>query len=436
MPSTALVGESLFYEVAKVLSGTNAISYYQYKAIEELLNMLAFHERAAVLVGDEADDRYLAYFDWLISKIHEDSDFQIDLISAEHRNEWITNMVMARFDDICREIYGHSLGITKGDLFSKQPKDRTAEDMSEHLEQMFIRDFPVLLEGKFAEEVYELWVRNATSSEILYFLRAHLIQAMSEIHQLTPMFENQRLMAGIMQVHRRVTNRVGCLPYEVYDMTNKSFMKVSDAIRSNQRADYPRPSIAMLAVISKTTTRQDILNSAIRLRSELTDFRRSYGEAEEILTDANRSLAEQSEIRSRLDASANLIWTPIMATLGRGYSSSKIIKAAKAVFGKYGVGEIKLEHSDKTAPEEDESSVNYSTSLIGLGTAIVKSISEVRNEAKLIGPNKPLIDVLLSVVELTDVKQIFSSILPLRDFGYKVPQLIDSQLVETEGGVK
>jgi hypothetical protein len=425
MSSSTIVGESLFFEAARVLNGTSAVSYYQYRAVETLLEVLVFHESAFLLVGEETDERFLAKFDWLISKIHEDTDFKIDLIREEHRTRWITSAVMQRFDEVCREVYGHSIGITSMDLFSKQRKDRTSEDMSEHLEQLFVRDYPNFKADQFAESVYDLFLTNANSSELLYFFRAHLIQALAEINQLTPVYENQRLISELLQRSRRAMNRVGSLPYEIYKMANSLFIKTSNELLPAQRLDYPRLSIGMLAALNAMTERKQFLSSVFELRHQLADFRKYYADAEEILVNPNKSLSEKSEVRIQLEKSQNLVWGPIMSTLGHRYTTNKIVKIGKGIFSKYGVGDIKLQHSDK-AKHEDESSATYSTSLIGVAAALGTTMADVWQDTKLMKRNKSLVDILLSVVQMPDSQEKMTTLFPVRDFGYKAPKLIDS----------
>lgn len=425
MSSSAIVGESLFFEAARVLNGTSAVSYYQYRAVESLLEVLLFHESVFLLVGEETDEEFLAKFDWLISKIHEDTDFKIDLIRKEHRTRWITSAVMQRFDEICREVYGHSIGIRSTDLFSKQRKDRTSEDMSEHLEQLFVRDYPNFKADRLAESVYDLLFTNANSSELLYFLRAHLIQALAEINELTPIYENQRLISELLQRSKRVINRVGNLPFEIYKTANSLFIKTCNELVPARRLDYPRLSIGMLAALNSATARNQFLSSIFGLRQQLADFRKYYSEAEETVMNPNKSLSEKSDVRIQLEKSQNLVWGPIMSTLGHRYTTNKIVKIGKGLFGKYGVGDIRLQHSDK-AKHDDESSATYSTSLIGVAAALGTTLADVWEDTKLIKPNKSLVDILLSVVQMSDSQQKITTLFPVRGFGYKAPQLIDS----------
>jgi hypothetical protein len=431
MPSTAIVGESLFFEAARVLNGANPISYYQYKAVESLLEVLAFHDSVVLLVGEETDKTYLDYFDSLITTIHEQTDFRVDLVLPREREHWITSSVMARFDEISRELYHHSLGTTSNDLFTKQRKDRTSEDMAEHLEQLFIRDYPSFVPGRFGEDVYELSVQNANSSELLYFFRAHLIQALSEANELTPMYENQRLIAGIFHFKGRATNRIGTLPYAIYKMANSLFIKSCAELSPDSKIDYPRTSIGMHAVTGTAATRGSFLTSAFKLREELKDFRKSYADAEEVLVDPNRSLSDKTKVRSQLENSVDVVWIPLITSFGHSYTSSNVKKLARGVFGKYGVGvgEVTVEHSDKAGPSEGESTATFSTSLVGLAAAITTTLVDIRKDSRLRKPNQSLVDVLLKVVEMEGTKQKLSGLLPVRDFSYKTPQLIDSLMV-------
>lgn len=428
MPSTAILGESLLYECARVLSGSTPISYYQYKAIESLVEILAFHDHGVLLVGEEADANYLEHFDWIITTIHERTDFTIDIVLEKHRTQLIKPKVIALFDDICRTLYRHSLGVTSEDLFSKQPKDRTSEDIAEYVEQVFVRDYPEFAASKFGEHIYEFWLKNANSSELLYFLRAHLIQALAEENGFTPIYENQRLIAAIFQSVGRPSSRTGTLPYAIYEMANTLFINTCTELLTGSTIGYPRISIVMHAVLETALSRSDLLAATFQLRKQLRDFRVAYARAEDVLVDLNQSLAEKSKVQFILQGSVNSVWVPLISSFGQGYTRSKIKKLAKGVFGKYGVGEVKLELSEKEA--SSESSTTFSTSLVGLAAAIAQTLSDIRKDAKLTTPNQPLVDVLLRAVKMSGARHKQTELLPVRDFHYKTPLLIDSLMVK------
>lgn len=433
---SAIVGESLFYEAARVLHGSSSISYYQYKALDALAEIICLHDRVALFAGEETDSNYLKSFDWLINLIHEKCDFKIDVISPKHREEYITSEVMRRFGEITNAIYPHPLGIISDELFGKQKKDRTAEDMSERIEQLFNRDFPKFDYKKFGVDIYEVWQRNANSSELLYFFRGHLLQAIAEIRGLTPIYENQRLIAAIAQRKSRQETTVGTLPYEIYKMANNLFVHACETLRQ-WNTEYPKKSILMIAVAGAVSERDEILDSIVAIRRELEEYRKHYGKAEETLKDFDASLFDRSEIQQSLALSAREIWLPVISSLGRNHTDGTLKKIAKGVFEKYGVGELKYEHSEKlehgkqSASSEDSS--KYSTpSLLGIGAAIAKTLYDVRQDAKLVNPNKPLLDVLLKAINMKEVNTKLSTLLPVRDFRYRTPKLVDSLLVEEQ----
>jgi len=427
----AIAGESLFYEASKVISGNGSVSYYQYKSLDSFIELITLHDNIALFVGEETDDDYLNSFDWLINIVHEKTDCKIDFIKPERRGEYITSEAMSLFETICREVYSHSLGIISDDLFYKRRKDRTAEDMSSRIEQLFIRDYPEFDCKNFGEGIYHLLQKNANSSELLYFFRAHLFQSIAELQNLTPVYENQRLIASIFQQRCRKENRTGTLPYIIYKMANNLFMEAYDSL-PNDRVKYPRISILMNALIESTLTREALVDSIALLRNELKEFREAYVKAEAILVNPNKSFLDRTVIQKSLEESIREIWMPVIASLERNDTSNKIKKVAKGVFGKFGIGDVKFQHSEKK--DLSENTVTYSTaSITGLVTAIAQTVSEVHKASKLIRPNKPLLDIILRVARSTDTKQKLSALLPVRGFGYRLPNLIDKLLAANVG---
>jgi hypothetical protein len=421
---SSITGESLFYEVSRVIQNNHAISYYQYRALSSFIELLAVHDRVALFIGEETDSSYLAQFDWLINLIHEQSDFKIDLISPKQRSDYITPDVMSRFETICLELYSYSLGLTSDDLFSKQQKDRTAEDMSEYIEQAFALQYPQLNAKACCESIYNLSLSNANSSELLYFFRAHLLQGIAQLRGLTPILENQRLIASVLQEELRVENKTGTLPYRILKMANAL---LAQKIRTfDKDSNYPRVSMLLSDVIGKVQTRGELLEKSFELRRELSPFREAYQKLENDMTDPNKSLSVRSKRLEELTASIKKVWIPTISVLGGNLNSSVISKIATKTFGKYGLGEVKAEHSEKSDKAED--SVSFSTSLLGLGTALAQTVSEVYKDSALAKPNRPLLDVLVRVVNLTDVKTRLLQILPVRDFDYTAFKLLDERL--------
>ena len=99
----------------------------------------------------------------------------------ENRESYVNNHVIHRFETICKEIYLGKLGVVTDQLLKKHPKDRTAEDMSERVEQLFCENYPTKDDRRFVNELLRIWSRNADSSELSYFFRAHLLQALGEV---------------------------------------------------------------------------------------------------------------------------------------------------------------------------------------------------------------------------------------------------------------
>ena len=424
----AIVGESIFFDVSRIVTRGSQISFYQYKALDSFIEIITLHNHVALFLGEDTDSSFLSSFEWLIEAVHEKTDCTIDIVSAKRREQYITSETMALFESICKELYSHSLGITSNDLFKKHRKDRTSEDMAERIERIFIRDYPKFNCKSFSEGISEILEKNANSSELLYFFRAHLFQAVAELEALTPFYENQRLMASIFQRKCRQNNRVGTLPYTIYKIANNLYIKANDSL-PDDRMHYPGASILMSSLIERASARSEIFDSIVILREELKEFRQSYYDAEVVLRDPNKSLYERSEIQRLLEESVRQIWMPVIASSGRGYTSNKIGKIVKGIFGKYGIGELKLQHEEKKGSSENKAT--YSTpSLVGIITALAQTASEVYKDSKLVRPNKSLLDLILRIAKLTDKKRKLTSLLPVRGFGYRLPALIDSLSVE------
>ena len=47
----AITGESLFYDVSRLLKDKQQVSYYQYKALSSFTEMVVLHDRVALFVG-------------------------------------------------------------------------------------------------------------------------------------------------------------------------------------------------------------------------------------------------------------------------------------------------------------------------------------------------------------------------------------------------
>lgn len=420
----AITGESLFYDVSRILGDNQRVSYYQYRALSSFTELVVLHDNVALLVGDETDNSFVRAFDWLINALHEKSDFKVDFVTPKNRNEYITLPGLKQFDLICREIYPYPLGITSDQLFIKQPKNRIAEDMSDRIERMFCEKYPEFNGKRFAESLYSLWLSNANSPELMYFFRAHLLQGIAEVRSLTPIFENQKLIAAVLHHKNRIHNKVGTLPYTIYKMVDSLFTTACQLLHDGKSL-YPRPSLFICALIRSVNKREELLDAIIKLRTELRDFRSSYKELEEKWDNDNASLLDRAEVSHQVEESVNKVWIPTIKSLGRNHASSAVSSVVKKVFGKYGIGDVTLERESKLNSTQD--SFTYTTpSLIGVGAALAQTISEVHKDAKLARPNKTLLEVINNVVRLTDLKDKLAAVLPVYNFEYRTYKLLDS----------
>lgn len=424
----AIAGESLLYEVSRILNANKRVSYYQYRALVSFVEVIVLHDRLTLFVGNETDRAFAESYDWLINTIHEKSDFKIDLILPKNRDEYITPKGLRLFESICTELYQYPLGVTSSELFNKQRKDRTAEDMADRLERMFCQSYPNFDSRQFAEGLYNVWLSNANSSELLYFFRAHLFQAIAEIKNLTPVFENQKLMADALQQRSRPKSRVGTLPFTIYKAVEGLFIQTCKLL-PDDHSEAPRPSILIYALVGSINRREELLDAILNLRKEFQDYRKSYKKIQDVWTSSNVSLFDRSEMNQLLEDSVRRVWLPIIATLGRNHTPNVLKKIGKNLFGKYGVGDVTFEH--EIDPDSSEGKVSYSTpSLVGVGTALAQTISEVYKDSRLLKPNKSLLETLNRVVRLAGVQDKLSEILPVHNYRYRIYKLLDSVLAE------
>ena len=247
---TAIIGESLLYEASRVLKDEHRLSYYQYRALCSFVEMVVLHDRTIVISGIEKDRNFLEVINWLMSEISGASDYSFELVKFSNRSKYLDNRVVQRFESLCKEIYFAPLGIITDRLLEKRAKDRTAEDMSETIEQLFCENYPTSENRRFVEELLRIWSSNATSSELLYFFRAHLMQAIAETTDATCLFENQRLIAEILHQTYEKENKPGTLAFTIYNLVNGLFMRVCEAL-PHDKDQYPRRSLLINDVVAR-----------------------------------------------------------------------------------------------------------------------------------------------------------------------------------------
>src|ERR1044071_908290 len=101
---STIVGESLFYETARVLQESHPISYYQYRALISFIEMIVLHDRVVLFAGEETDDQFVSYFLPLIELVEGNSDFQIDIVSSETRANYLRAEEIRQFETICKDV--------------------------------------------------------------------------------------------------------------------------------------------------------------------------------------------------------------------------------------------------------------------------------------------------------------------------------------------
>ena len=430
---TAVIGESLLYEASRVLKHDHRLSYYQYRALCSFVEMVVLHDRAIVISGTEEDDSFLEVINWLMSEVSRVSDYSFELVKFSNRSTYLENRVVQRFESLCKEIYFAPLGLITDRLLEKRAKDRTAEDMSETIEQLFSENYPTSENRRFVEELLRILSSNANSSELLYFFRAHLMQALAETTDATCLFENQRLIAEILHETYAKENKTGTLAFTIYNLVNGLFLRVCDAL-PHDKDQYPLRSLLISDVVARSEDRKALLLTTLQVRQEFTPFREYYKQAESTLHDEHTSIFERAEIQARLNEMINKVWIPVISSFGRRYSANKIGNFFKDILARYGIGDLTIEHSEQvTTSRETEStdSLSYELpSVGGLTSAVVKTAYSEYQEAKLYKPNRPLLDCLNRVVRSTESVSRSETELPVADFRYKINQLLDRAVLD------
>lgn len=427
---TVIVSESLFYEVARVISSSKPISYYQYQGLNSFIETIVLHDKAFLFSGEDSTSDFLSNVDKLVERV-ENNSFSVHKISSKNRHHYIKQEDIRLFETFCKQIYKYSLGISSDDLFKKQGKDRTAEDMSERIEDSFFRNFNKETGNNFDEEIYQIWLDNANSSELFYFFRAHLFQAIAERRSWTPIFDNQRLLASILHKQKDNTVNIGTQLFTIYSIINSLFVKTCESLVRNQNNEYPKTSILMRYVISHIKKREDILSVVFDLRNKLKNFREHYKEIERVLNDPEENLQQKARYKTLLQTYIEKIWIPTLTSFD--YNEPYIMRnIGKTFIEKLGVGEFKFINATKG--NDSSSSINYASPTVSAAatSTIVKMFSDVYYDSKLYKPNKELLDVVRMVIHANRTHNLFKLHLDIKDFNYRKYRLIDSNLYKYE----
>lgn len=411
---TAIAGTSLLTSVSRTLTKQNKLSYYEYKALDYFAEVLILHDSLELLIGVEPNSQYVDEFDWLYRKIHDKTDFKITYISGKIRTTaHLTEEVNKQYNLICEDIYGYSLEIPTNELINKQEKkSRFEDDLLERIEESLINDSSNL--KTLANDVYNLFTTNANTSTFNYFFRSHLIQAIAEINNWTPILVNQCLIADLFHHNLTESKHKGNLTFTIYDLVNKLFINQFNQL-NKRPTNYPNYSLLMVNVISKSTSRGELLDAISKIREEFRDFRKTYTSINADLTNPNEKLAKKSQQSDKLNSYINDLWIPTMESLGNGKIGSIARKALTDAGGKFGFN----------ANEE-----GLTVSASGIATAFVTFLTEIDKNDKLYPPNRGLLDAVKKAVELEDIKRKFDEILPVKNFNQKQFQILDRLLVK------
>ena len=411
---TAISATSLLTSVSRTLKNQNKLSYYDYKAIEYFAETLILHDSLELLIGVEPHTEYIDEFDWLCKKIHEETDFKVNYIRGETRTKtYLTEAVNKQYNLICEDIYGYPLRITTTELVTKhEKKSRFEDDLLERIEGFLISDSSNL--GSLANDIYTLFTTNANSSTFNYFFRSHLIQAIGEVNNQTPILVNQCLVAGLF--HRQITESKysGNLTFTIYNLVNRLFISQCNQL-NKLPTNYPNYSILMADVLSIIETRDEFLKAVFKIREELKSFRETYKGIDAAFVNPNEKLAKKSKQRDKLNEYVNDLWIPIMQSLGNGKIGSITRKALADAGGKFGFS-------------ANEKGLTLSAS--GIATVVVSFLTEVSKNEKLYIPNRGLLDAIKKAIDLEDAKKKLDEILPIKDFNQKQFQILDKLLIK------
>ena len=424
---TAIAGTSLFYSASKSLQQNKSVSYYEFKALEALIEVLVLHDELHLFVGEETDKNYLKTFEWLISEIHANTDFKITLITSK---QYLNSEMIQKFNSICQEIYQIPLGITSNQLFTKKAKtNRVEDDLSEIVTNVSAGEFD---SKKFSQIIYETYSKNSTTATFQYLFRGHFFQAVAETLNLTPIFVNHRIIANILHKSSRQNNRVGSLAYSIYRMVNNLFLEFSKNLGCNNQS-YPFTSILMMNLICQSTVRENLLQTTYSMRNDYKNFRNEYKEIEITLNNLDESLQAKAKAKSRFERYIQEVWLPTMNSLNQNQGIVK--KQLKKSLGKFNIGDSKLETTidyDREKGVSSDSEGKSSINLTGLGVEVVSLIARIGKDAYLMKPNKPLLDSIKNVIETTEIEKKFLAILPVKDFTNTKFQEIDKILLQIE----
>lgn len=411
---TAVSGTSLLTSVFRTLTKQNKLSYYEYKALDHFAETLILHDSLELLIGVEPTTQYIDEFDWLVKKVHEETDFKINYIRGETRTKtYLTEEVRTRYNLVCEDIYGYSLEISTDELVTKQEKKlRFEDDLLERIEELLVADSSNV--KTLANDIYNLFITNANTSTFNYFFRSHLIQAIAEVKNWTPVLVNQCLVAGLF--HRSLTENkhLGNLTFTIYDLVNKLF--VSQGSQLNKLpTNYPNYSVLMVNAVSRAENRDKLLDAIFEIRKELKDYRETYKSIDAALMNPNEKLTDKANQKAKLDSYINDLWIPMMQSLGHGEIGSVARKALADAGGKFGF---------------NANAQGLTLSASGIATAAITFLTEINKNDRLYFPNRGLLNAVKKAVDSEDVKKKFDQILPVKNFNQKRFQILDTLLVK------
>lgn len=408
-------------EASKALTDTLPLPYFRHRALSTFTEAVALHERIVIFVGIESDSEYWQNLQWLIDRLAK--ELIIEQITDANRTAFLEPSVLDRFKCLFETIYGHSLYLGTDELFLKNRKDRTSDDMLERIKNIF-QNNPLNNTKKIAEEVFSLLENNGASPELMYFFRAHLLQSMADTYHFTPCFEDHKLLANILQKKTAKDCIGGTLSFTLYSIVNSMFSNAISGLPD--LSEYPNDSLLLNSVLLKANTKDDLLSQIIELRKEFSEYREFYDQIEHNLLNSNLNFLKRTELRSLLTESLEKIWVPTITSLGKSYTMSKVQRIFAGTLEKYGIGEVKFSHDIKNNQIEDTMSTS-TPSITGIVLALAKTVKEVAETSETYSKNKPLLNILKQVLEFDNLRMKQVKFLPICDYDYKLSRIIHSE---------
>lgn len=425
---TAIICESLIYSVSKVLQEEVPLTYYQYRDLSSFIELITLHDEVLLLLGDFHDDKFYQAYEWLIDHLKSTTDIKFKKIDSSNRVDFLTSKVVNQFNQIVNEIYQHDFGITIDELLKKSDADRSFKEDITPFENVFKKAFKGNKIKHFANFIFESWDSNQYLSFIRYLFRTHLLKALSEIFNLTPVYENSRLLTLLLQNKCYKSPHMGSMPHKIYETVNTIF--VNSLAKLPNKSIYPKIPILLRYIITKTKYRESLLDEVIKLRNTFRNFRKEYNVLENVINNSDENVATRTKSINKLEDSLQKILIPTILSFGKTYSASVYKQFFNSLFGKYNVGDIQYKLKFNENSDVSESLNLSSPSLTKLGIDFLKTLYETHRDSELFKLNEPLLEVTKIVIESKGIQSRANQIMPLKDYNEEINLIIEDNIYD------